>query len=106
MNEIVLIALKRPYTFVVLAILIALFGGLAVWRAPTDIFPAIRIPVVAVVDARNRVHLRNVTLGENLGKIVQVTDGLAATDRLINNPPAGPLEGQEVQLASARLESP
>jgi multidrug efflux pump subunit AcrB len=49
MNEIVLIALKRPYTFVVLAILIALFGGLAVWRTPTDIFPAIRIPVVAVV---------------------------------------------------------
>jgi membrane fusion protein, multidrug efflux system len=47
-----------------------------------------------------------VTLGENLGKIVQVTDGLAATDRLINNPPAGPLEGKEVQLASARLESP
>src|SRR5580700_10365708 len=49
MNQIVLIALKRPYTFVVLAILIALFGGLAVWRTPTDIFPAIRIPVVAVV---------------------------------------------------------
>ena len=49
MNEIVLIALKRPYTFVVLAILIALFGGLAVLRTPTDIFPAIRIPVVAVV---------------------------------------------------------
>src|SRR6202453_1961315 len=49
MNQIVLIALKRPYTFVVLAILIALFGGLAVWRTPTDIFPSIRIPVVAVV---------------------------------------------------------
>jgi multidrug efflux pump subunit AcrB len=49
MNEIVLIALKRPYTFVVLAILIALFGALSVWRTPSDIFPAIRIPVVAVV---------------------------------------------------------
>ena len=49
MNAIVLIALKRPYTFVVLAILIAIFGGLAARHTPTDIFPNIRIPVVAVV---------------------------------------------------------
>jgi multidrug efflux pump subunit AcrB len=49
MNALVLIALQRPYTFVVLAILIALFGGLAVVNTPTDIFPSIRIPVVAVV---------------------------------------------------------
>jgi multidrug efflux pump subunit AcrB len=49
MNEIVLIALRKPYTFVVLGILILLFGGLAALRTPTDIFPAIRIPVVAVV---------------------------------------------------------
>src|SRR5580698_654077 len=49
MNEIVVIALRKPYTFVVLGILILLFGGLAVLRTPTDIFPAIRIPVVAVV---------------------------------------------------------
>src|SRR5580700_10327925 len=49
MNAIVLIALKRPYTFVVLAILILLFGGRAVLRTPTDIFPNIGIPVVAVV---------------------------------------------------------
>ena len=49
MNAIVLVALKRPLTFVVLAILILLFGGLAAWRTPTDIFPAIGIPVVAVI---------------------------------------------------------
>jgi multidrug efflux pump subunit AcrB len=49
MNAIVLIALKRPYTFVVLTILIAIFGGLAARRTPTDIFPDVRIPVVAVV---------------------------------------------------------
>ena len=49
MNALVLIALKRPYTFVVLAILILLFGIMAVLRTPTDIFPPIRIPVVAVV---------------------------------------------------------
>ena len=49
MNAIVLVALKRPYTFVVLGILIAIFGALAARRTPTDIFPGIRIPVVAVV---------------------------------------------------------
>jgi multidrug efflux pump subunit AcrB len=48
-NALVLIALKRPLTFVVLAILILLFGIMAVLRTPTDIFPPIRIPVVAVV---------------------------------------------------------
>jgi multidrug efflux pump subunit AcrB len=49
MNAIVLVALKRPLTFVVMSILIVLFGGIAVLRTPTDIFPAIRIPVVAIV---------------------------------------------------------
>ena len=49
MNAIVLMALKRPYTFVVLAILILIYGVLAAVRTPTDIFPNIRIPVVAVV---------------------------------------------------------
>ncbi|MGH7168142.1 MAG: efflux RND transporter permease subunit [Nitrospiraceae bacterium] len=49
MNEIVLIALKRPYTFVVLAILILLFGTMSVFQSPTDVFPNIKIPVIAVV---------------------------------------------------------
>ncbi|HEX3754887.1 MAG TPA: efflux RND transporter permease subunit [Rhizomicrobium sp.] len=49
MVAIVRLALKRPYTFIVMAILIALFGGLAVTRTATDIFPDIRIPVIAVV---------------------------------------------------------
>ena len=49
MNAIVLIALRRPYTFVVLAILILLFGAIAVFKTPTDIFPAINIPVVAAI---------------------------------------------------------
>jgi membrane fusion protein (multidrug efflux system) len=52
---------------------------------------------VAIVDARNHVHLRNVTLGQNLGQTVQVTSGLSPGDKLVNNPPAGLLEGQLVQ---------
>ncbi|WP_298429323.1 efflux RND transporter permease subunit, partial [Rhodoblastus sp.] len=49
MLPLVRIALRRPYTFVVMAMLIVIFGVLAWIRTPTDIFPAIRIPVVAVV---------------------------------------------------------
>ena len=46
---IVEIALKRPYTFVVLALLIAIFGLRAAITTPTDIFPNIDIPVISVV---------------------------------------------------------
>jgi multidrug efflux pump subunit AcrB len=49
MNEIVVIALRRPYTFVVLAILIVIFGIQSVLKSPTDVFPNIKIPVVSVV---------------------------------------------------------
>jgi membrane fusion protein, multidrug efflux system len=52
---------------------------------------------LAVVDAQNQVHLRKVTLGQNLGKTVQVTSGLSAADRLVNNPSAGLLDGQEIR---------
>src|SRR5438105_3529734 len=46
---IVRLALRRPYTFVVVAILIAVLGGVSIYRMSTDIFPAINIPVVSVV---------------------------------------------------------
>ncbi len=49
MIAIVRIALRRPYTFIVLAILIALFGVLSWFRTPTDIFPNIGIPVISAV---------------------------------------------------------
>jgi len=49
MLAIVRIALSRPYTFVVMAILIVIFGATAWVKTPTDIFPNIGIPVVAVV---------------------------------------------------------
>ena len=42
------LALKRPYTFVVMALLLLILGPLAALRTPTDIFPEIRIPVIAV----------------------------------------------------------
>ena len=42
------VALKRPYTFVVMALLLLVIGPLAALRTPTDIFPDIKIPVIAV----------------------------------------------------------
>jgi multidrug efflux pump subunit AcrB len=48
MVGIVRIALQRPYTFVVLALLILIMGTLALLRTPTDIFPNINIPIVAL----------------------------------------------------------
>lgn len=48
MIGIVHVALRRPLTFIVMAILIAIAGLLAALRTPVDIFPDIRIPVVAV----------------------------------------------------------
>ncbi len=46
---IVRLALGRPYTFVVMAILIAILGGAAIVTMPVDIFPYIDIPVVSVL---------------------------------------------------------
>lgn len=46
---IVEIALRRPYTFIVMALVIVLMGIYSLFTTPTDIFPTIRIPVVAVV---------------------------------------------------------
>jgi multidrug efflux pump subunit AcrB len=46
---IVRLALRRPYTFVVMAILILAMGAISIYRTPTDIFPNINIPVVSVI---------------------------------------------------------
>jgi multidrug efflux pump subunit AcrB len=46
---IVRLALRRPYTFVVMAILILVMGLISISRTPTDIFPNINIPVVSII---------------------------------------------------------
>ena len=53
MIGIVKIALSRPYTFVVAALLILIFGVLSIVRTPTDILPNIGIPVIAAVWSYN-----------------------------------------------------
>src|SRR5690348_16744986 len=46
---IVRLALRRPYTFVVLALLILILGPLVILNTPTDVFPNIDIPVVSII---------------------------------------------------------
>ena len=48
MTWLVKVALERPYTFIVMALMILIFGPLAALRTPTDIFPNIGIPVIGV----------------------------------------------------------
>src|SRR6478672_5943108 len=46
---IVRLALRRPYTFVVMALLVAILGGISIATMPVDIFPYIDLPVVSIV---------------------------------------------------------
>ncbi len=46
---IVNLALRRPYTFIVMAIMIVLATPLALMRTPVDVLPAINIPVISVI---------------------------------------------------------
>src|ERR1051325_11404063 len=43
------VALQRPYTFVVMSMLIVILGVFTILRMPTDIFPTIDIPVISVI---------------------------------------------------------
>ena len=54
---------------------------------------------IALVDPRQRVHLQPVTLGRDFGNTLEVTSGLAATDRIILNPADSLYEGEPVNLA-------
>lgn len=56
---------------------------------------------VAVVGSDNRVRMHSVKLGNNLGKSVQVLAGVEKTDRIVNNPSAGLLDGQLVKVVDS-----
>src|SRR5450432_2803472 len=43
------VALQRPYTFVVMSMLIVILGVFTILRMPTDIFPSIDIPVISII---------------------------------------------------------
>jgi len=71
---IVRLALRRPYTSVVMAILILIMGSSAIVRTPTDIFPNIDIPVVSIIWNYNRLIPENIS-----DRIVSVTERALTT---------------------------
>ncbi len=56
---------------------------------------------IATVDLRNRVVLKPVSIGRDLGAIVELASGLSPNDRVIENPPDGIGNGAQVRLAGA-----
>lgn len=54
----------------------------------------------ATLDANDRVHLQNVSVGDNLGLDIQVVSGLSATDRIVASPSLGLLDGQQVKVVT------
>jgi multidrug efflux pump subunit AcrB len=46
---IVALALRRPYTFIVMALVLLILSPIVILRTPTDIFPEINIPVISIV---------------------------------------------------------
>ncbi len=60
---------------------------------------------VALVRPDGTVHLQDVKLGLNLGQTVQVAAGLKPTDRFVNDPSAGLLEGEHVHVVTATPEA-
>jgi multidrug efflux pump subunit AcrB len=75
---IVRLALRRPYTFTVLALLIAVLGALTLIRTPTDIFPNINIPVVSVIWLYNGLSAQ-----EMEGRVVTISERAMTTT--VNN---------------------
>jgi len=56
---------------------------------------------VATVGAGDRIHLQDVTLGDNLGSEVEILSGVTAADQIVANPSLGLLEGQQVKVVQA-----
>jgi RND family efflux transporter MFP subunit len=56
---------------------------------------------VATVGADNRVSIKPVTIARDLGKVIEIASGIAASDRVIESPPDGIANGSEVRIAAA-----
>src|SRR5258708_3434277 len=75
---IVRLALRRPYTFVVLSILLLILGPVTILRTSTDIFPNINIPVVSIVW-----QYAGLSADQMAGRIVTITERTLSTT--VNN---------------------
>ena len=57
---------------------------------------------VATVDANNKVVLKPITIGRDLGQVVEIATGIAATDRIIDSPPDGLSDGDQVRVVETK----
>jgi Cu/Ag efflux pump CusA len=122
---IVRLALRRTYTFVVAALLIAVLGAVSIYRMSTDIFPEIDIPIVSVVwqytgmpaeeiesriiylnervlttsvnDIEHIARYRTVQLGRDFGAEIAVIAGLNGGETIVVHPGDDIPEGTVVE---------
>ena len=59
---------------------------------------------VAVVDDKNHAQLKTVTMGRDMGNVVEISSGLNPADRIVINPPDSLSSGQEVRVVEAKVE--
>ena len=57
--------------------------------------------MIATVDSTNHVHLKNVTIGADLGNVVEINNGISPNDQVIDNPPDSIRDGDPVQVMTA-----
>lgn len=55
---------------------------------------------VATVDANDKVVLKPVVISRDLGQVVEIATGIAATDRIIESPPDGLADGDPVRVVN------
>ena len=60
----------------------------------------------AVVDSGGRVHLKRVTVGRDLGSVIEVSGGVSPTDQVINNPPDSIADGELVRVVQPETKPP
>src|SRR5262249_23008784 len=72
---IVKLALRQPYTFIVMSLFILILGVVAIYRTPVDIFPVVNIPVISVIWSFNGMPPEEMT-----GRITTVSErGITTT---------------------------
>jgi multidrug efflux pump subunit AcrA (membrane-fusion protein) len=89
-----------PGDYASIHLAVAATAGLLSLPSSTLIFDAKGL-CVATLDASNQVQMKSVSIVRDLGTVVEVASGVTASDRVIDNPPDGLINGTVVRLESA-----
>ncbi len=114
---IVRLALRRPYTFVVVALLLLILGPIVILNTPTDIFPNINIPVVSIIwnyqglnpdDMSNRIVFQTerglTTLVDNISHIESQSLNSVAVVKVFFQPGADITKAISQVTASSQIQ--